>query len=131
MSTEKIDFGRLFELYAEDVRSALRRYGGPQMFVEDGLQEVFEIALRDYRAARPPRPWLLKTAFHVAQNWRRMAQRAREVAGVGVDSVDEISPEHWFTVTETRVRVHSVINTLDEDLRQVFIMAEIEDIPLA
>src|SRR5262245_1322317 len=74
MSTEKIDLGRLFELYADDVRRALRRYGGSRMPVEDGLQEVFEIALRDYHPARPARPWLLKTAFHVAQNWRRMAQ---------------------------------------------------------
>jgi RNA polymerase sigma-70 factor (ECF subfamily) len=138
MSTETIDFGKLFELHAEALRRALRRYGGRGMPVEDGLQEVFEVALRKYDGIAPADAWLLKTAFHVAQNWRRQARHAREVAGLDPDAEgleagagDNASPDYWFTLSETRRGIHATIDTLPEELREVFVLAEIESMPLA
>jgi RNA polymerase sigma-70 factor (ECF subfamily) len=143
MSTEKIDFRKLFELHGQALRRALRRYGGRAMPVEDGLQQVFEIAVRKHDEIAQAdacllKTWLLKTAFHVAQNWRREAQHAREVAGLepdgeGLDAEaeDSASPEYWFTLSETRRDIHATIDTLPEALREVFVLAEIENMPLA
>jgi RNA polymerase sigma-70 factor (ECF subfamily) len=131
MSTEMIDFRKLLELHASAIRSALRRYGGSRMPVEDGLQEVFELAVRKYDGARPPDAWLLTAAFNVAQNWRRKAQHAREVAGLDADAEDDATPDYWFTLAERRRGIHATIDTLDEEDREVFILAEIESMPLA
>jgi RNA polymerase sigma-70 factor (ECF subfamily) len=126
MSTDSELFSKLFEQHAAAVRKVLHRRGIPRAQEDDLLHDVFVVALKEYDPASPPKPWLLKTAHNVARNWRR---RRRELCGAA-EAVDNRSPEQCVAELEIHDCIHDVIDTLPEDLRDVFVLKYIEDVPI-
>jgi RNA polymerase sigma-70 factor (ECF subfamily) len=130
MSTDGIDFDALYRELGDDIRKALGRYGDHRVPVEDGLNEVFRIALEELPPGIPAKAWFLKTAFNVAYNWRHRVRFTYELPGVLADAADDASPEDWLILKETRIRVRRVIDSLAPELREVFVLAKLEEIPL-
>lgn len=127
-------FERLYDEQAEFVYRSLLRLGVREAEADDALQEVFLVVHRrldQYVGHDFLRTWLFRIALHVAQHVRRSQRRAPEP--LDADSLpEERTPGPWrLTELSDRVRLlHALLETLDEDKRTVFILAELEQMTM-
>ncbi len=127
-------FERVFEQLAPYVGRTLRYLGVAESNVEDICQEVFIVVHRrlDQVTVDPAgiRAWVRQICVHAAQNERRRVRRRREddaPADVPIPPAQHGSVE----VREMRERLLSLLETLNEDQRAVFVLYEIEQLTMA
>jgi RNA polymerase sigma-70 factor, ECF subfamily len=125
---------RLFErIYRENfdfVFRNIRRAGVADAQADDAVQEVFLVVLRrlsDYRIGSDPKAWLFAIIARVASNHRRSQQRRLRLGALAEDpSVSGAGPfDPTDRATDVRL-LHDFLNVLGEDQRNVFILAELE-----
>jgi RNA polymerase sigma-70 factor (ECF subfamily) len=113
----------------------LRRLGVPQDDVDDAAQHVFIVAVsRLGRIARgSERSFLYGTAVRVASTFRRSAMRRRKWFGVlladppcSLPMPDEEMEKH-----EALAFLDEALGELDQDLRRVFVLADIEGLSMS
>jgi RNA polymerase sigma-70 factor (ECF subfamily) len=131
------DEDRFQALYLEQfdyVWETFQRLGVPQRDLEDLAQELFVIVyqqLGDYDPARPIRPWLFGIAFRVVSRYRRSGKHAREVLTEVPEEIDEsASPFESVVIGEERALVLETLDALDLDRRAVFVMHELDEVPI-
>ncbi|MBX3262087.1 MAG: RNA polymerase sigma factor [Labilithrix sp.] len=120
-----------------DVWRFLRHLGVPQSSVDDAAQDVFLVAARRLEEIEPgrERSFLFGTAFKVAQAARRKAWREapRETLPDG-DAGDERdhgpTPEQHLDDKQARALALRLLDELDEGLREVFVLYEIEGLTM-
>jgi RNA polymerase sigma-70 factor (ECF subfamily) len=125
----------LFDAHYADVWRLLRRFGVRSSELDDAAQEVFWVAARrlaDIQAGRE-RSFLYGVALRVASNVLRK-ERVRP-AMTALDSLPELgdespSPEQQLEQRQARELLDVVLSRLPLELRTVFILAELEGIPL-
>ena len=125
---------RFHALYCEHfdfVFRNLRRLGVASAAVDDALQDVFVVALRrldGYRDGTHPRAWLFAIALRVAGNYRRAQGRRAPVAAIGPDALvsSEPGPVERLARSQAAQRLHAFLGTLDDDMRAVLVLAELE-----
>lgn len=125
----------LFEAHYADVWRLLRRFGVRPAELDDAAQEVFWVAARrlaDIRAGRE-RAFLYGVALRVASNVLRR-EKARPAA-TDLDSLPELrdkgpSPEQELEQRQARDLLDAVLLGLPLELRSVFILAELEGVPV-
>lgn len=133
---ETPSFRSLFDAEFSYVWNTLRRLGVSDADVLDQTQEVFLVVhglLPDYDASRPVRPWLFAIAYRVACRYRSLARHRREVH---VDAPYEpLDPaplaDQKMEADEARALMLEVIQAIELPRRAVFIMAELEEQPMA
>jgi len=111
----------------------LRRLGIREADVDDAAQKVFCVALRREPAIvhGRERAFLFSTALHVAADTRRAQARGREVcdeealANVVQPQAD---PERLVDQKRAREMLDDVLDASDDDLRVVFVLAELEEL---
>jgi RNA polymerase sigma-70 factor, ECF subfamily len=128
------------ELFAENVRFVWRvliAYGVREADAEDATQEVFMICHRrmeDWDPSRASaRTWLQAISVRVAANYRRLAHVRRERAQ-GDDMPEGTEPSGVDDrVDQARLlaQLDLALETLDEKKRQVFVLHELEELPMA
>lgn len=110
----------------------LRRLGVREAAVDDALQQVFLVAMAKLPQVEPgaERPYLVGVARGIAANARRGQRRAREVSGEipDVDGGDDCRPDVLVAERETRDLLDGVLAELPEDLREVFVLCELEEL---
>jgi RNA polymerase sigma-70 factor (ECF subfamily) len=113
---------------------ALRRLGVREADVEDVCQEVFVVVHRrlgDFEARSSVRTWIYGIAVRTASDYRRRASNVREV--VTATPPDELSrddPHDALSVEQARAVLDRLLDQLDEDKRAVFVLYEIEELPM-
>lgn len=112
---------------------SLRRLGVPLQALDDATQDVFIVALRrrtEFRGHSSYRTWLFGIAANVAREERRQGQRAAALQPIdeGLRS-PESSPLDHATDAEAVRFVEAFLLTLDDAKREVFILAELEQMP--
>ncbi len=128
----------IYEAEADYVWNSLRRLGVPPSDVEDLTQEVFVAAFRSfdrYDPSRPLRHWLFGVAVHVANHFRRQPRHRHEVAVVQDDGRPEThdgraGPDEAASIAQDRRRLLAALNTLDLGKRAVWVMHEIDEVPI-
>jgi RNA polymerase sigma-70 factor, ECF subfamily len=129
---------RLAAMAAENFQfiwRSLRRLGVALPAVDDAAQQVFEVASRrlsEIELGRE-RAFLFKTAIFVAADARRAAARDRShEAGEVLDRLLDArpNPEEATDWARKRVLLDAVLDTMPEDTRTVFVMFELEELPL-
>jgi RNA polymerase sigma-70 factor, ECF subfamily len=115
---------------------SLRRLGVPPAGADDAAQQVFEVAARRLDEILPgrERAFLFKTALLVATEARRLAARRREECdAVAVESLSDPgpSPEEASAWRESRALLDQVLDGMAMDLRTVFVLFELEEMPVA
>jgi RNA polymerase sigma-70 factor, ECF subfamily len=129
---------RLRDLYQEHaafVWRSLRRLGVAEADVDDVLQEVFLVVhrrLSEYEERGRARAWLYSICTRIARDQRRKVIARRE-------SMSSDVPEPTVPATqlsqledaEARRLGHELLATLSEDLREVFVLFELEQIPMS
>jgi RNA polymerase sigma-70 factor (ECF subfamily) len=124
------------DVYAEHgpfVWRTMRRLGVRPGDVEDTCQEVFLVVhakLGDFRGGSV-RAWLFAIAARVASDYRKRAFVRREATG---DEVPELAVPEGQTAAVERTQavalLDAILASLDEDKRSVFLLFELEQMPM-
>ncbi len=115
---------------------SLRRFGLSDDRADDAAQQVFIIASRKLDVIRPEaeRSFLFGTAMRVASDMRRSAVARREIAHADPagDLADtSISPDELIDQRRAREMLDGVLHAMEEDMRAVFVLFELEEMPTA
>ncbi|MFO0588281.1 MAG: sigma-70 family RNA polymerase sigma factor [Polyangiaceae bacterium] len=129
-------FEDVYDEHAEMVWRSLRRLGVPEASVDDALQEVFLVVhrrLHEFEGRSSLKTWLFGVVLGVAKNQRRSVRR-RAPEGVLASEVDDEMPSPSNRTPEGNAQsaeavrtLHALLDELDEDKRQVFVMADLEE----
>ncbi|WP_169927468.1 RNA polymerase sigma factor [Labilithrix luteola] len=113
----------------------LRRIGFEEDVVDDAAQELFFVALRRIDEAQPgrERAFLMGAAFRIASGLKRKA--AREIPTEGLetdDTLEDNTPtlETRFDEERARALLYRLLSELEESLRVVFVMYELEGLTM-
>jgi RNA polymerase sigma-70 factor, ECF subfamily len=125
---------RLQRLAAEHfpfVWRVLRRLGASPDAADDGAQEVFVIAALRVSDIQPgrERAFLFGTARRVMHGLRR-TQRPEPSSEADTWRDDAPDPEELSDQKRARDRLDALLDALGEDLREVFVLYEIEGLTL-
>jgi RNA polymerase sigma-70 factor (ECF subfamily) len=134
----EISLEDLYDRHADYIYHSLRRLGVPPAGLPDALQDVFVVAHRrlpELDAQGQVKSWLFVVAMGVARNHRRTLRRKapeRDPHGTPIDP-DHLggrSEEPFDRVAHAeRVTLYyELLDTLDEDKRAVFVLAELEEL---
>lgn len=124
---------RLEEVYAQCfdfVWRSARRMGVAEAAVDDVVQEVFLVAHRrqaDFEGRSKVETWLFAILLRVVSDHRRTLRRKGGLAPL--PETLEASGSSPAEQAENRERVrllHRLLDTLDDDKRAVFVLAELE-----
>jgi RNA polymerase sigma-70 factor (ECF subfamily) len=133
----KPTFAEVYEAHVRFVWRTIRRLGVPDLDVDDAVQDVFLVVHRKLGAFRPDAPvkhWIFRIAARVARDHRRSRAR-KDPARHGLAPISELE-----TIADTRDPaladpvdrssaarlIRELLLELDETKRQVFILAELE-----
>jgi RNA polymerase sigma-70 factor, ECF subfamily len=127
-------FRELVERHFAFVWRSVRRLGVPAADADDAAQEVFLVAARrldDFTPERE-RAFLFGTAVRVASSCRRSASRHPEELDAAVDerATNHLDPEELAELAQARPLLQEILDGMDVDFRAVFILAEIEELPV-
>jgi RNA polymerase sigma-70 factor (ECF subfamily) len=130
----------LEEVYRQHLDRVTRwvgRLGGPELDLEDTVQEVFLVVrarLPEFRGEARLSTWLYEITIRIVQRERRRARWRRwlggsteEVAG-GIDS-GRPTPADELERRQAVERLYRVLDRLGETYRTVFILYELEALP--
>ena len=110
----------------------LRRFGVPESRVDDAAQEVFVVASQKLAAIREgsERSYLFGTALRVASQMRRSAVMRHEVGVSTPPEMEAIAsrPDELLDRGRARALLDAVLDSLDDDVRAVFVLYEIEEL---
>lgn len=129
---DRADFLEVYEQYFPLVWRWAARLGVPQHSLDDVVQEVFLTLygrLDDFEGRSSLKSWVFGVTFGIVRNFKR--RRSSGPAGDGGVEVDAIAtegvhPEAAVTQKEAVTLLQSILDGLDDDKREVFVMAELE-----
>ena len=135
-----VDFETVYRDNVRFVWRTARRLGIQAPFLDDVVQETFVVVhrrLADFGWRSTIKTWLYGIVRRVVADHRRVlrrkpghcAGRSRELEGRSDGA--ENSPEASMERTEQVRLLHRLLQHLDEDKREVFVLAEIEEMTLA
>lgn len=130
-----VSFEAIFAECAPFVWRALRQLGVRDADLKDVSQEVFLVVhrrLATYDGRSAARTWVYGIAIRVASDHRRRAQHRREIPtaeppdrALPASQLDELAHRRALAWLD------DVLDTLDEAKRAVFVLFEIEQVPMA
>jgi len=132
---EEVELPTFVELYEEHfafVWRSIRRLGVDDASVDDAVQDVFVVVHRrlgDFEGRSSVRSWLFGIARRIAKDHRRRRQRkdAGKVPAEGLVHPGN-SPRDDAERAEARALLHRFLDGLDDEKREVFVLAELEQL---
>jgi RNA polymerase sigma-70 factor (ECF subfamily) len=133
----RLTFDELYDSYAEFLWRNARRLGVSDDALDDVLQQVFIVVHRrlpEVSIEGSEKAWLFGVLLHVIRHHNRHLQRKSPhsfFANIDPETlVDERSnqPDESFARSEATVLMQRFLGALSEDKRQVFILAELEEL---
>jgi RNA polymerase sigma-70 factor (ECF subfamily) len=122
---------RVYERHFDYVWRSLRRLGVQPGAVDDALQEVFLVVhrrLSEFDGRASIKTWLFAIALRVAPQYRRAARRNEESVDVEPAST-ELAPDEALASARAARTLYAILDELEETRREVFVMAELEELP--
>ena len=121
--------GALFANEVAFVWRSMRRFGVAEADLEDQAQEVFIVAHKrlDSWDGRHPRAWLYEIARRCAAAYHRTGHRRHERV---VHDLPEGSDGHDPSMGVELDLLSRIVATLDEDKRIVFLLHDVEEMPM-
>lgn len=122
-------FRAVYDAHFTYVWHTLRRLGVWDRELDDAAHDVFVVVHRklgDYDPARPLKPWLAGIATRVASEFRRRARNRYEIVADSFERVDSRpDAEALVDAGQKRALVHTALDTLDAERREVFVLVEL------
>jgi RNA polymerase sigma-70 factor (ECF subfamily) len=125
-------FTAIHERYCEGVWRYVRRLGLTPAEADDAMQQVFLVVAQRLSAIREDsaRSFVYEVASRVASDVRRRAARRYEVAADDEPPSPSASPDGLLEERQRRDLLDSVLAELTPDLREVFVLFEIEELSM-
>lgn len=123
---------RLTQTYAEHygfVWRSLRRLGVDESAVDDAVHDVFVVAARrlhEFEDRAAITSWLFAIAIRVAKHQRRAAARHRRRTDALAHTEKTRTPRDPYARRDAARTLHALLSRLDDKLRHVFILMELE-----
>jgi RNA polymerase sigma-70 factor (ECF subfamily) len=135
LASELPDFRTVFDQHWSFVWRVLQHLGVRGADVEDLGQEVFLVAhkrLSDFDRTRPVRPWLAGICKKVAGAHRRRAHVRREAPSESVaDEPGWANQEQLMEDRDALRRLEQLLQQLPEEQRMVFLLHQVEQLPMS
>ncbi len=135
-ANDTVSFRAVFDAHYDYVCLSLRRLGVHDRDRDDVTNEVFfrvHGRLDTYDTTRPMRPWLFAFAVRAASDYRKLARHRRETGAPehGIASMHPgPMPDEQAIRREEQRLVARALDTLDLPLRSVFVMHELDQVPV-
>ena len=129
-------FADVFAGHASYVLGLLARLGVAASDVEDVAQDVFVVIhqkLPEFEGRSSLKTWVCGICLRKASDYRRRAHRRHErlVPGPGEHASAAGDPERSALRSEDVLRLQQALASLPEPLLQVFVLYEIEELPMS
>jgi RNA polymerase sigma-70 factor (ECF subfamily) len=125
----------MVDAHLEFVARVLRNAGTPQADIDDEVQRTFIIAARRLDDVRvgAEKSFLFRIALNLAAHVRRTLARRREVSGdEAPERVDTLAtPEQLTDRKRMRELLDRVLDQMDGNLRDVFVLHEFEEMNMS
>lgn len=124
-----LTFEALYDEHASYVVRSLRRLGVSEADVLDEAQNAFVALHRHlgrFDSARPIKPWIFGFCHRIAANYRRLARNAHSSTALPENLESKDTPEREVDKKTARGIVLIGLQELDETLRSVFCMYELD-----
>ena len=126
---------RIYDQHAAFVWRTVRLLGVPAAACDDAVQEVFLVVhrrLREFEGRASVRTWLYAIARGVALNLRRQSRRReqRETRAGDIEPPAAPGPHELVERAEAGRLLVELVATLDPDKRDVFVLVEVEQVPV-
>ncbi len=128
------DTASVFREHAAYAWRVLRRLGVPESDVEDVCQEVFMVVHRrlpEFEGRSALRTWVYGICVRTASDHRKRAHRRHElVTEAPPERAAKEDPHQDLATREARTILDAILAELDEEKRAVFVLYEIESLPM-
>jgi RNA polymerase sigma-70 factor (ECF subfamily) len=127
-------FEQIFIRYAPYILHALPYLGVTEADVEDVCQEVFTTVCQNinrFEGRSSLRTWIYGICLHKVLNYRRAAYRRRERLDPGSEQGVECPQLGDLEQKQTRGILQEALAALEEKKREVFVLYEIEELPMS
>jgi len=128
----KPEFAELYRDHCAFVWRCTRRLGVPPRDVPDVCQDVFVLAHGKYHSfdGRFPRAWLFAICRRVAADYRkRVTVRKADVSTLHEGQCED--PADVLARKQARAQLDRILDELDDDKRAVFVLFELEQLPMS
>ena len=135
-------FEEVYDEHADFVWRSVRRLGVDPSAADDVLQQVFLVVHRrlgDFEGTSSMRTWLFGILLRVVREHRRALHRKSPHLKGGATNEDDLAcipdntalgnPEQALSRAEASRIINELLDTLDDDKRAVFVLAELEQMP--
>jgi RNA polymerase sigma-70 factor (ECF subfamily) len=113
----------------------LRRLGVDEADVDDVCQEVFVVVhrrLADFEGRSSLRTWIYGICVRTAADYRKRARARRQVESEArPEPIVSPSQEYAVSIRQARCALDRILDGLDADKRAVFVLYEIEELPMS
>lgn len=135
VAADNARLGACIRAHTPAVWRVLRRNGVPAADADDAVQRVFLILSRRLSsiAAGSELPFLLRTATFIASETRRSIRRRHESSDAVPEQLVDAGapPEEAYARREAVDQLDRLLDAMDETLRAVFVLYEIEELTMA
>ena len=129
-------FGEVYDAHFAFVWRSARRLGAPALTIDDVVQETFVIVhrrLAEFEGRSSLKTWLFGIVLNVVRAHRRalFAKHPHALRSEGTADLEAVrdtapGPHEIATQAEAVRLVDRLLGALDEDKREVFVLAELE-----
>lgn len=125
-------FAEVYETHFDFVWRSARRLGVPEANVDDVVQDVFVTVYRrlsHFEGRSQLKTWIFGILRHTVRDMRRSMRRkpSEPLAHEPEDAHNE-TPLDAAARGEGQRMLHAVLDTLEEDQREVFVLSELEQL---
>jgi RNA polymerase sigma-70 factor (ECF subfamily) len=127
-------FDEVYAAHFDFVWFSLRRLGVPPAALDDATQDVFVVVhrkLSEFEFRSQIKTWLFAVALRVAQRQRRDSGPAPAEYRLEELPDPSGSPHDTAARTQALQIMDQILQSMDHERRAVFIMAELEQLPIA
>lgn len=129
-----VGFEQVYAQHYAAVWRCLRALGVPAEHLDDAAQDVFLVVYRrlpTFDHAAPVRRWILGIARHVALKVHERRRRpVPRLALVQLEQPQPPAPEEVLARRDAAAEVERFLDTLDPEQRAVFVLAQLEGLPV-
>jgi RNA polymerase sigma-70 factor, ECF subfamily len=131
-----LGFDDVYRDYFAFVWRSAKRLGIYDAALDDVVQEVFVIVhrrLQSFEGRSLLRTWLFGITVRVARHHKRGAARKSLESSVEPDSLHTAArgPGESLETSEAVRLIYAILDELDDDRREVFVLAEFEQLPMS
>jgi RNA polymerase sigma-70 factor (ECF subfamily) len=131
----RLDVSAIYDQHAGFVWRTLRALGVDESRIEDAVQDVFVVVHRraaEFAGRSTVETWLFAIARRVAHDHRRHVRRKGGGEELPCDLVDPavLTPHEAVEHAEAARLLTQLLDQLDDDRREVFVLVELEQLPV-